>query len=47
MVTKFEFGGILDMSLEGDCHEVDVVPNLELLVTFGTSLERICHELYR
>ncbi len=23
------------MSLKGDCHELDVSPNLELLVTFG------------
>jgi hypothetical protein len=23
------------MSLEADCHEVKVTPNLELLVTFG------------
>ncbi len=34
------------MSLEGDCHEVEVTPNLELLVTFGMSLEGGCHELY-
>jgi hypothetical protein len=27
------------MSLEGDCHEVEVTPNLGLLVTFGMSLE--------
>ncbi len=33
------------MSLEGDCHEVEVTPNLKLLVTFGMSLERVCHEL--
>jgi hypothetical protein len=25
---------------------VDVTPNLELLVTFDMSLERVCHELY-
>jgi hypothetical protein len=24
---------------DGDCHEVRVTPNLELLVTFGMSLE--------
>jgi hypothetical protein len=34
------------MSLEGDCHEVVVTPNLELLVTFGMSLEGVCDELY-
>ena len=33
------------MSLEGDCYEVEVTPNLELLVTFGMSLEGVCHEL--
>jgi hypothetical protein len=41
LVTKFEFGGSFVMSLEGDCHEVEVTPNLELLVTFGMSLERV------
>jgi hypothetical protein len=35
LVTKFEFGGIFGMSFEGDCHEVEVIPNLELLITFG------------
>jgi hypothetical protein len=34
------------MSLVGDCHEVEVTPNLELLVTFGMSLEGACQELY-
>jgi hypothetical protein len=34
------------MSLEGDCNEVKVTLNLELLVTFGKSLEVVCHELY-
>jgi hypothetical protein len=34
------------MSLEGDCHKVEVTSNLELLVTFDISLERISHELY-
>jgi hypothetical protein len=33
------------MSLEGDCHEAEVTPNLALLVTFGMSLEGVCHEL--
>ncbi len=46
LVTKFEFGGSLGMSSEGDCHEVEVTPNLELLVTFSMSLEKVCHELY-
>ncbi len=26
------------MSLEGDCHEIEVTPNLEMLVTLGMSL---------
>jgi hypothetical protein len=34
------------MSLEGECHEVEVTPNLELSVTFGMSLEGVCHQLY-
>ncbi len=34
------------MSLKGDCHEVEVTTNLELLVTFGMSQEEVCHELY-
>jgi hypothetical protein len=34
------------MSWEGDCHDVEVPPNLEVLVTFGMSLEGVCHELY-
>jgi hypothetical protein len=34
------------MSLEGDYHEVEVTPNLELLVIFYMSLEGVCHELY-
>ena len=28
------------------CHEVEVTPNLEWLVTFRTSLDGVCHELY-
>jgi hypothetical protein len=31
------------MSLEG--HEVEATANLELLVTFGMSLEGVCHKL--
>jgi hypothetical protein len=34
------------MSLKGDCEEVEVTPNFELLVTFSVSLEGVCHELY-
>jgi hypothetical protein len=30
LVAKFEYGGRFGMSLEGDCHEVEVTPNLEL-----------------
>jgi hypothetical protein len=37
LVTKFEFGGSFGMSLEGECHEVEVTPNLDLLVNFGMS----------
>jgi hypothetical protein len=33
------------MNLEGDCHEIEVTPNLELLVTFGESFEGVCHQL--
>jgi hypothetical protein len=31
------------MSLEGDCHEVEVTLNLKLLVTLGLSLEGVGH----
>jgi hypothetical protein len=34
------------MSLVGDCHKVEITSNLELLVTFGASLEGVCRELY-
>jgi hypothetical protein len=34
------------MIYEGDCHKVEVSPDLELLVTFGLSLEGVRHELY-
>jgi hypothetical protein len=34
------------MSFDGDCHEVGVTSNLELLVTFGLSLEGVCHKPY-
>jgi hypothetical protein len=33
------------MSLKGDFHELEIAPNLELFITFGMSLEQICHEL--
>ncbi len=46
LVAQFEFEGRLGVSFEGDCHEVEVTPNMELLVTFGISLEGVCHELY-
>ncbi len=46
LVTKFEFGGSFGISLEGGCNEVEVTPNLELLVTFGMRLEGVCYELY-
>jgi hypothetical protein len=46
LVTKFEFGGSFGMSFEGDCHELEVTPNVELLVAFVMSLEGVCHELY-
>jgi hypothetical protein len=44
LVTKFEFGGSFGMSLEGDSHELEVTPNLELLVAFGMCLDGVCHE---
>jgi hypothetical protein len=47
LVTKFEFEGIFGLKLEGNCHELKVTPNLELLVTCGISLEGVCHEDYR
>jgi hypothetical protein len=33
------------MHLEEDCYEVEVTPNLELLVTFGMSLKGDCYEV--
>jgi hypothetical protein len=33
------------MSFEGDCHVAEVIPNLELLVTFGMSLKGV-HTLF-
>ncbi len=46
LVTKCEFGVSFGMSLEGDCDEVKVTPNLELMVTFDMNLEGVCHELH-
>jgi hypothetical protein len=46
LFTKFELGGRFGMSLEGDCHEVEVNHNMELLVTFDMSLEGVSHEPY-
>jgi hypothetical protein len=34
------------MILVQDSHEVEVTPNLELLVTFGMSLEGVCPKHY-
>jgi hypothetical protein len=31
------------LSLEGDCHELEVSLNVELFITFGMSLEGVCH----
>jgi hypothetical protein len=45
-MANFELVKSFGMSLEGDCHEVQVTPNLELFVTFGMSLERVCHEVF-
>jgi hypothetical protein len=44
-LATFEFEGSLGVSLEGDCHEFEVTPNLELLITFGKSLDGCCLEL--
>jgi hypothetical protein len=36
-----------NLSLERDCQElIEVTLNLELLITFGMSMEGVCHELY-
>jgi hypothetical protein len=44
-VNRFELRESLGMSLEGDCHKLEVTPNLEFLVTFSMSLVRVCQEL--
>jgi hypothetical protein len=46
LVTSYEYGGSFGISLGRDCHEVEVTPNFEFLVTLGMSLERVCHKLY-
>jgi hypothetical protein len=46
LVTNYEFGVSFGMSLWWDYHEVEVTPNLELLVTFSMSLEGVWFELY-
>jgi hypothetical protein len=46
LVTRFEFGGSFGMSLDGDCHEVEITPYLELLFTFDMPLDEVCGELY-
>ncbi len=37
---------LVNLSLEGECHEVEVAPYLKFLVTFGMSLQRVFHELF-
>ena len=34
------------MSLEVDCHDVEIISNLAMLVTFGMSLEGVYYEVY-
>ena len=46
LVTQFEFEDSFGSSLEGDCPEMDVTPNLELLVTLVMNLTGVCNELY-
>jgi hypothetical protein len=38
LVHKFEFRGSNGIRLKGDYPELEITPNLELLVTFGMSL---------
>jgi hypothetical protein len=45
LAGKFKFGGSFGMSLQGYCCEVEVTPDLALLVTFGMNLEGNFHEL--
>jgi hypothetical protein len=46
LVNKFELGGSFGKILEGDCDKVKVTLNSVLFVTFGMSMEGVCHELY-
>jgi hypothetical protein len=46
LITNFGFGECLDVSLEGDCHEVEVTSNWELLVTFDMSFEGACQQTF-
>jgi hypothetical protein len=41
LVAKFEFGGSFGLNLEKDCHEVEIILNLKLFVTFGMNLEGV------
>jgi hypothetical protein len=45
LVTKFEFRGSFGMTLEGDCHELEVSLNFKLLINFDMRLEGVFHEL--
>ena len=46
LTHQIRIGGSFGMSLEGDCRELEVIQNLELLVTFGMSLKKVCKELF-
>jgi hypothetical protein len=46
LVTKFEFGGIFGMSLEGNGDEVEVTANLKLLVTWRVFVMHFIHNFY-
>jgi hypothetical protein len=35
----------MSLGEKGDSHEVKITPNLELLVPFGMSLEKVCLKL--
>jgi hypothetical protein len=45
LITLFESGRSFGTSWEGDFHESDVPPDLDLLVTFVVSLEVVHQEL--
>jgi hypothetical protein len=45
LVGKCEFGLIFGLSLGGNCREFEFTVSLELLPTFGMSLEGVCNEL--